>query len=174
MTAAFITIVAGLAAAWMARALKISEFRQAWINGLRDEISEFTAKAHEWIDLYIDTNPSIDQKHKEEMHKKLNTLKYEAFRAYHKIQMRFKPADETANHLLASLTNLIDPGKLNVDPDDRKGKGQYGAWRDLADSAILEARHLLKEEWEATKNPFARFTRKLPAWLASGKAAIRK
>lgn len=33
MTAALITIVAALAAAWMARALKISELHYGWING---------------------------------------------------------------------------------------------------------------------------------------------
>lgn len=53
MTAALITIFAAFCAAYMARELKTFEFRQAWINGLRDEISDFAAKAHEWIDLYI-------------------------------------------------------------------------------------------------------------------------
>lgn len=174
MTAALITIFAALCAAYMARELKISEFRQAWINGLREEISDFVAKAHEWIDLYIDTNPSDDQELKAEAHKKLNSLKYEAFRAYRKIQMRFKPTDEQANKLLASLQNLLDPSKLYVDPQDPRGRGKYNAWRELADSTISQARHLLKEEWETTKNPLTRVARKVPAWLASVSAAVRK
>ena len=174
MTAALITIFAAFCAAYMARELKISEFRQAWINGLRDEISDFAAKAHEWIDLYIDTNPSADQELKTEAYKKLNSLKYEAFRALRKIQMRFKPTDEEANKLLASLQNLLDPSKLYVDPQDPKGMGKYNVWRELADSTILQARHLLKEEWETTKNPLTRVARKVPAWLASVSGAGRK
>ncbi|MES3710370.1 hypothetical protein QC590_19320 [Pseudomonas putida] len=174
MTTAIIAALAAFFAAYMARELKISEFRQAWINGLRDEISDFAAKAHEWMDLYIETNPSLDQELKAEVHKKLASLKYEAYRAYRKIQMRFKPTDEAANRLLVSLENLLDPGKLHVGPNDPKGRGQYGAWRALADETILQARHLLKEEWETTKNPLARVARKVPAWVASVSAAARK
>ncbi|WP_339443022.1 hypothetical protein [Pseudomonas hunanensis] len=166
MTALFTGFVA-ICVAFMARELKVSEFRQAWINGLRDEISEFTAKAHEWMELYLDTNPDPDQKHKEEMLKELNTLKYDSFRAYRKIQMRFKPTDEAANKLLASLQDLLDPSKAWVDPEDRSGKTRYGTWRDLADATILQARHLLKEEWETTKNPLRRILRKLKRMWAS-------
>lgn len=150
----------------MARELKVSEFRQAWINGLRDEISEFTAKAHEWMQLYLDTNGDPSQEHKSEMYPKLNALKYESFRSYREIQMRFKPTDEAANQLLASLQDLLDPGKVaiahHVSQDSR-----YGAWRDMADAAILQARHLLKEEWETTKNPLRRLCQKVKLWWAS-------
>lgn len=161
ITAALIAAFAAIFAALMARELKISEFRQAWINGLRDEISEYTTKAHEWMDLYLDTNASYDQAYKEEMYRKLNALKYESFRAYRKIQMRFKPTDEAANKLLASLLGLVDPGKSGVNAD------AYGIWRKHADETILEARYLLKEEWETTKNPLGRIFRKLRSMRAS-------
>lgn len=161
ITAALIAAFAAIFAALMARELKISEFRQAWINGLRDEISEYTTKAHEWMELFLETNPSIDQAHKEEMYKKLNALKYESFRVYRKIQMRFKPTDEAANKLLASLLDLIDPAKSGVSGN------AYGVWRNHAEETILEARHLLKEEWETTKNPLGRIFRKLKKMWAS-------
>ncbi len=166
MTALFTGFVA-ICVAVMARELKVSEFRQAWINGLRDELSEFTTKAHEWMELYLDTNAHQDQKHKEEMHSKLNGLKYESFRAFRKIQLRFKPSDVAGNNLLDSLQDLLDPGKVWIDPQDTKGKTRYGAWRDMADETILQARHLLKEEWETTKNPLRRALRKLKNIRAS-------
>lgn len=165
VTALFAGFVA-IFVALMARALKVSEFRQAWINGLRDEISEFTAKAHEWMQLYLDTNGDPSQEHKAEMYPKLNALKYESYRAYRKIQMRFQPNDEAANRLLESLQDLLDPGKVAMAHQGSEA-GRYGTWRDMADAAILQARHLLKEEWETTKNPVRRSYRKLKQWWAS-------
>lgn len=159
--AAIIAALAAIFVAFMARELKISEFRQAWINGLRDEISEYTTKAHEWMELYLDTNPCVDQVHKDEMYRKLNALKYESFRAYRKIQMRFKPDDEAADKLLASLLDLLDPSKSGV------SASSYGAWRDHADNTILAARHLLKKEWETTKSPLGRISRKLKSTRTS-------
>lgn len=150
----------------MARELKISEFRQAWINGLRDEISDFAAKAHEWMDLYIETNPSSDQELKAEVHKKLASLKYEAYRAYRKIQMRFKPTDEAANRLLVSLENLLDPGKLHVGPNDPKGRGN------MVLGGLSRMRRFCKHATCSKKNGKPRKTRSLgllercqPGWL---------
>ena len=157
---AFITVALAVFVALMARELKISEFRQAWINGLRDEISDFTSKAHEWMQLYLDFN-SADQDAKEETYPKLNTLKYDSYRLLRKIQMRFHPDDIAGNKLLASLEDLLDPAKPAADPINLKGDNRYSAWRTLADQAIVEARQLLKEEWETTKNPWRRIWRKL-------------
>lgn len=157
---AFITVALAVFVALMARELKISEFRQAWINGLRDEISDFTSKAHEWMQVYLDTNDA-DQDTKQEAYSKLNSLKFDSYRLLRKIQMRFHPNDDAANKLLASLENLLDPGKLAVDPGTLPIDNRYAVWRTMADQSILEARHLLKEEWETTKNPLRRFRRML-------------
>lgn len=160
--AVLITALVALLVAVMTRALKISEFRQAWINGLRDEISEYTSKADEWIEMYLDFNSETDQKVKAETEPKLNRIKYDAFRVRRKIEMRFKPEDLKANALLSSLYNLLDPAKLS-------GSSRYGSWRCQADDAILQARHLLKEEWETTKNPFRRSWEKVAQKLCIGR-----
>lgn len=164
---ALLTGVIAILVALMARELKVSEFRQAWINGLRDEISEFTSKAHEWMELFFDINPHSDQEVKQDAYPKLNSLKYDAYRHLRKIQMRFQPNDHAANNLLVSLENLLDPGKAAADPRNLKGDHRYLVWRELADEAILEARALLKEEWETTKNPLRRVFRKLKTLWAS-------
>jgi hypothetical protein len=158
--AVLIAAAVAILVAFMTRALKISEFRQAWINGLRDEISEYTSKADEWIEMYIDFNSEPDQEVKAEVHPKLNSVKYDAFRMLRKIEMRFKPEDLKANVLLSSLHNLLDPAKLS-------GSSRYSSWRTQADEAILQARYLLKEEWEATKNPLRRTWEKLAKKLST-------
>jgi hypothetical protein len=141
------TVVAAILVALMARQLKISEFRQAWIDDVRKDISEFISKAHEWIDLYLIFNSEFNQEVKAELSIKLERIKYDSFHVLRRIELRFKPDDLEANDLLGSLINLLDPAKL------ASGR-QYNSWRDLADVAVMKSRYLLKEEWEKTKNPF--------------------
>lgn len=142
-----LTIITGIAVAFfvaiMARQLKISEFRQLWINEIRKEISEYLTKADEWSETYLDYNNELEQDKKKEKLHKLNSIKYEAFRIYRSIQIRFKLDDEEANNLLLTLINLLDP---------RYSKREV--WREEADKSVLQARILLKKEWETTKNPF--------------------
>jgi hypothetical protein len=142
-----VTVIIAIFIALMARQLKISEFRQGWIDGIRKDIAEFICKAHEWIELYKVLNEKEDQKEKAELAPKLDRIKYDAFHVLWRIELRFKPNDTKANNLLSSLRELLNPGKLTSD-------NQYHSWRVLADSSVLEARNLLKEEWETTKNPF--------------------
>lgn len=149
-----VTVIIAIFVALMARQLKISEFRQGWIDGIRKDISEFISKAHEWIDLYIEFNGEADQKVKADLAPKLGRIKYDAFHVLWRIELRFKPNDTEANDLLLTLKDLLNPGKLTPD-------NQYSRWRSLADSSVLKARTLLKEEWETTKNPF----RKLLSFL---------
>lgn len=136
-----------IAAAFIARGVKISEFRQAWIDSLRSDISEYTSKAHEWIDLYIEFNSGLKQDEKMELHPKLERLKYDALHIHSRISLRFKPGDIAGDKLIEQLSYLLDPSKL-------KSESRYSSWRDLSDLAILDARELLKEEWEKTKNPW--------------------
>lgn len=147
MTATLWVAVGAIIAAFIMRGVKISEFRQAWIDGLRTDISEFISKAHEWIDLYLVFNAEEDQKEKAELAPKLDRIKYDSFHVLRRIELRFKPDDSQANTLVSNLKNLLDPAKLAP-------SNQYLSWRALADGAVQDARALLKEEWEATKNPF--------------------
>lgn len=72
----------------------------------------------------------------------MNSIKYEAFRVYRSIQIRFKLDDDEANALLLTLINLLDPKY-----------SEREVWRKEADKVVLQARILLKKEWETTKNP---------------------
>jgi hypothetical protein len=46
---------------------------------------------------------------------------------------------------------LLDPGKISL---YNKHK-----WGNLADEAVSQARNILKEEWDVTKNPLKRIFR---------------
>ena len=144
-----VTVLVAIFVALMARQLKISEFRQAWIEGIRKDTAEYMTKAHEWIDIYIDFNSETDQKIKSEIAPILDRIKYDSFHVLWRIELRFKPDDETANKLLVCFRELLDPAKLTPEK-------QYSSWRDMADNAVLQTRALLKKEWEVTKNPFKR------------------
>ncbi|WP_237504560.1 hypothetical protein [Pseudomonas syringae] len=148
------TLLAAALVALMARQLKISEFRQSWINEVRVDVSDFISKAHEWIDLYLVFNGEPDQKVKAELAVKLDRIKYDSFQVLRRIELMFKPDDLEANDMLASLIDLLDPSKLI------SGR-QYNSWRDLAGIAVMKSRYLLKEEWEKTKNPFRSLQNKI-------------
>lgn len=146
VTATLWIALGAIAAALIAREVKISEFRQAWIDGIRADISQYISKAHEWIDLYLCFNAQDSQEKRREMEPQLERLKYESLHILRRIELRFKPGDEPADALVKSLKGLLDPQK--VPPPSAEYK-----WNELADSTVADARSLLKEEWEITKNP---------------------
>lgn len=154
LTATLWVAIGVITTAFIARGVKISEFRQAWIDGLREDISEYTCKAHQWMDLYLEFNGEADQEKKSNMATELDHLKYDALHIHSRISLRFKPNDAEANDLLSNLLGLLDPSKTGVDSN------AYSNWRELSDKVVLKARILLKEEWEATKNPFLKLYKK--------------
>lgn len=149
-----VTVLVAIFVALMARQLKISEFRQGWIDGIRKDISEFMTKAHEWIDLYLVFNGETDQNIKSDLFPKLDRIKYESLHVLWRIELSFKPNDQEANRLISDLRNLLSPEKLA--PED-----QYSSWRTLADGVVFNSRVLLKEEWETTKNPLRKLYQRL-------------
>ena len=155
MLTATLWVAAGvITAAFIARGVKISEFRQSWIDGLRVDISEYTCTAHQWVDLYLLSILESDEEHKSNLVSQLNQLKYEALHIHSRISLRFKPDDIAANGLLLELLDLLDPSIIGGD------SSAYSNWRNLSDKVVLNARVLLKEEWETTKNPLRNLYKK--------------
>jgi hypothetical protein len=144
-----------IVAALIAREVKISEFRQAWINELRADIATYMSKADKWMDSYISFNAEEDQEKKRSMKSSLDKTKYGCFQVLRRIEMRFKPGDEKGDALIKSLLDLLDPKKNSVLSESKS------EWVALADSATAQARTLLKEEWEVTKNPLKKIFRVL-------------
>jgi hypothetical protein len=155
----FSGVAAAIAAATIAgrlsRAIKISEFRQKWIDDLRADIANFVGASHRWIRAYDDYNNTVppDEKPKFE-NKKLRPIQNEAYVILYRIRLRInpRPLDENPTKIeddrfLQSLLGLLDPGK--IDPTS----SFEASWIKLADSAVDQGREILKREWDVAKRP---------------------
>jgi DNA mismatch repair ATPase MutL len=152
--AALAAVVVGL----ITREIKISEFRQAWINGLRDELAQFFDKASRWFEAsrYADWEKIRQDRETLKINavpKELLESEYEALHLLMKIQLRFKPDDENSKDLLEKMENLLATQNFIRNGDPMKD------WAKLCDSAIMDGRRLLKTEWETTKNPLPKYWR---------------
>lgn len=143
-------IIAAIVTVLITKQIKISEFRQAWINDLRDDIAECISKADEWIDIWVVHNSNLSNEEKASSAIRLDEIKYGSFEILRRIELRFKPDDEQGNLLIKNLYSLFDPSKLSSPIKE----GPKVVWTRLAHDTVLHARYILKEEWEVTKNPF--------------------
>jgi hypothetical protein len=146
-------IFAAILTLFLTRQIKISEFRQAWINDLRDDIAEYISKADEWVDIYLEYKTESQVKIPAPV-KKMDKIKYQSFRILRRIELRFKPDDEEGNLFIINLLDLLDPKKF-PSPKDDSDNNLKNIWKSLADDAVFKARHILKKEWEVTKAPFS-------------------
>ena len=144
---------AKVAGGW-SRAVKISEFRQKWIEELRADISLFVGAAHRWIRLYEDYNdlPGLDPAARIAFEQeRVRPVQNEAIVILYRIRMRINPLEGSPtkaedDEFLSALQSLLNPGK--IDP-----RSPEASWMSLADAAVERARRILKREWEETKHP---------------------
>jgi hypothetical protein len=148
-------IAAALVAGRLSRAVKISEFRQKWIDELRADIASFVGAAHRWIRIYEEYNAisTVADKPKFES-EKVRSVQNEAYVILYRIRMRINPRDDSPTKaeddlFLKSLGDLLNPGKLNPDSFE-------SSWIKLADAVVEQGREILKREWEETKHPAKR------------------
>ena len=146
--AAIVAAVALLAAAWISHSIKISEFRQAWINDLRKDIADYIGASDLWMRNYDEINfkPSDikDAVERNVLFPTGNTARTILWR----IKMRFNPRKNEFgtedDRFLQSLENLLNPGA-------RAPRGGNPTWSQLASDAVDQASEILKREWEVTK-----------------------
>lgn len=140
-------IIAALVAALLARSLKISEFRQAWINSLRDDSAELIGllgDAHEAgtraSGEFAATGGEIWKTEFAPAVAKARTLQS-------RIRLRINPKpnknSEADGRFLAALNHLVD-GCI-----DRSSL--CSDFQTRMESFEAEARSLLKREWQITK-----------------------
>jgi len=149
---ALAAIAAAIIAGRLSRAVKISEFRQQWINDLRKDIADYVGASHRWLKKYqemqrIDYAPQKQQFEFE----KLIPIQNEAKVILCRIRMRINPRDDNPtkmddDRLLSSLDDLLNLGKIDQDHAE-------DSWFKLADNAVEQAREILKREWEVAKQP---------------------
>lgn len=139
-------IIAG-AVAFLASVLtkesKVSEFRQAWIDGLRDDISELVSVFY-WI---------LDELAEPEV--KFSSLKEEFIRLERmqaRIELRLNPKEH--EELLSQLRGLI-----RFESFDR---GDVGSRNAAVNLFVSESQKVLKDAWVHVKRgePIYRFTKR--------------
>jgi hypothetical protein len=146
MMAAIVSLVAAVAAALIARSVMISNHRQAWINGLREDVASFFAA----IDVIHFKMANLSRVGDASKLEDQQEARNEALLAYRKILMRLNMNEPLHKQLEKSLESLLQ-GKT-VDQDELT-------------ATVTLARSILKREWEVTKyGPFTAPIIQLKTW----------
>lgn len=146
--AAVVAASAGIAAAWISRSIKISEFRQRWINDLRSDISAYVGAAEKWFRKYEEINSLPSEERGLRERDELFPIANDARVILRRIKLSFNPEDNPFktkdDEFLQSLQDLIRPAPGVSEP-------AWSSWQECADKAVERARKILKREWEVTK-----------------------
>ncbi len=124
---AFLGLIAAVTAALIARSVMVSNHRQAWINGFRDELAAFFTA----IDIIRQTGEIGQLEGQQKAHN-------EALLAYRKILMRLNMNEPLHQELEKSLESWLTV------------QGKAVNQSEVAATVTL-ARTILKREWEVTK-----------------------
>jgi hypothetical protein len=135
VAAATVTGVASISAAFIAKRIKIAEFRQAWINALRENIASYL-KAIDTVRYHVDLieRPGATSDDLE----RLQNARNEAMLSYRLVLMRLN-ITEVAHIQLAQELNRLLVVKTRT-PDTEQ-----------IDRVITHAREVLRHEWAVTK-----------------------
>ena len=153
-------LLAALLAGWLAYRAKIADFRQKWINELRQDVADLLSLAsqyHRARDLIYalsdKTRATTSAQARDDSEDGdpsdegvLRDLEHQMNPVYNRIELRINPR-ENPNQcqdkaFLDSLTALLRD--LPVRKPDAE-------WSSKLNTAMAEARELLKREWEVTK-----------------------
>jgi hypothetical protein len=147
MIAAIISLIAAVTAALIARSVMISNHRQAWINGLREDVASFFA-AIDVIHFKMRMVPQVGDASKLEDQQ---DARNEALLAYRKILMRLNMNEPLHQQLEKSLGSLLQGKTVN---------------QNELTATVTLARSILKREWEVTKyGPFTAPIIQLKTWF---------
>ncbi len=89
--AAIITAFAAITAAWIARSIKISEFRQKWIDDLRNDISAYVGTADKWFRKWEEINSLPSEERERRERDEVFPIANEAAVILWRIKQRFNP-----------------------------------------------------------------------------------
>jgi hypothetical protein len=140
IVAGFIAAVISLLGLLISKENKVSEFRQSWIDALREEIAAIITHAHAIHGAYLANFPS-------------NPERWQATRedfvslneAWAKIKLRLNPEEDQSNAILEALKKYEAIFVEDVTAPDFSKLG-------AADDELLErTRLVLKEEWKRVK-----------------------
>jgi hypothetical protein len=149
-------ILAAIITGRLSRSIKISEFRQEWINDLRKDIADYVGAAYKWVRKYEQLNDLEPERQDEKQRlerEELLPIHNEALVILSRIKLRFNPRKNRYKKeddlFLVALDDLLNPGKITPSDVSPLETG----WLKLANEAVETARAILKREWEITKQP---------------------
>lgn len=154
---AIATVVAALIAAAMSfisltlnKEQKTSEFRQAWIDGLREDLAAFFACARSFAratqELAAFGKGSKDGAPLAITEDKVSDIRYQIAENRYRIQLRLN-AKESEHQILLSLMQIA----LDAQNKMLAGKGDTAAILDGIENAAEHSTRILKSEWERVK-----------------------
>jgi len=155
--AAIATVVATLIASAMSfvnltltKEQKTSEFRQAWINALRDDLATFFACARAFA-RSIETLHLFGAEYKEKTaflisEQKISDIRYEVAEVRYRIKLRLNPGEAEHKELLRLMDRAVDEQHKMI-----AEKTDATATLKAVELAAEYACPILKTEWERVK-----------------------
>lgn len=156
--AALATLVAALIAGavsfvtlTMTKEQKTSEFRQAWIDALREELSQLLGAARAFARA-VEMLRTYGRDYKDKVmfplsEEKISELRYQAAETLSKIQLRLNPEEAKHIELMALLRSAITKQNDLLQNDGADIKPIM----DAIEKATAHAQTILKDEWRRVK-----------------------
>jgi len=143
LVAALLGVLAAFTAAWISRSVKISEFRQKWIDELRSDIATYLGLAEKWHRKWDEINLLPSEETEKREREEAFPIANDAMVVLWRIKLRINPEkndfQKQDEEFIQSLVDMLNPGQA------------FPSWRALADVAVEKSRKLMKREWEVTK-----------------------
>lgn len=150
------TVAAALVAGGIARAnliaskeTKVSEFRQAWINALRDDLAALFSNTRTLARAVQESRaPQSDETEKFGIEKtKITAVRHGAAETYHRIRLRLNGGQDDHKELLRLLGAMMGAQQAYV----LNKEGDVGVPIGAVEKAASYAEGVLKTEWETVK-----------------------
>lgn len=128
---------------------KISEFRQAWIDALREDIAQYVAA----ISLLLSAHSALERQKSgapswADHIKTIEAAFDKASRAYTAIALRINPNDKNRELKVLNVDFLTAVNAVRMAARERR----YEEARNMADELQVKAQPILKLEWERVKS----------------------
>jgi hypothetical protein len=147
---AFVTSSISFVTLTLTKELKTSEFRQAWIDGLREDLARFFgasrafARAAEGVQVHGTEYKSAPLTFGDE---KISEVRYQAAETFSKVKLRLNPKEPEHVELLRLMRRAIDEQNSML-----KGQTSVDVVLTAIEVANDFAPSVLKREWERVKD----------------------
>lgn len=149
--AAALAAAASLVAVTLSKEQKVSEFRQAWIDGLRDDLTSFLSSARAFARVMearsvhgVETTDPAKRLFQPE---KVGEIRLAAAESFYRIKLRLNPDEQEHKELLRLLIQAIAEQNDALQNDEAGEKDVLAAVERAADYA----QPILKAEWNRVK-----------------------